>query len=269
MSRQQHTGKWRELEVMITVKAYPNPSKKYVEASCTAGVTSTGNWARLYPIKFRTLASERQFSKYTWVRVRVCKASDPRPESLTVDLDSIQVIRQVGRSQAWAERKAILYPLLDSSMCSLQTSQATTRRSLGFIRPKEIIRLEIQPTSPQWTSEELAYLRRQSFFDADSSPTELEKIPYDFFYHFRCEEPNCNSHRMKIVDWEIGQSYRSWSKRYGSDWEKKLRETYERQMREEKDTHLFVGTMLKHPQSWIIVGLFYPPRVQAEQMPLL
>ncbi|MBC7251224.1 MAG: hypothetical protein H5T62_13170 [Anaerolineae bacterium] len=269
MIEHSQANKWRELEVMITVKAYPNPSRKYVEASCTAGITRDGQWIRLYPVKFRTLDSEQQFSKYTWVRVRVCKASDPRPESFTVDMDSIQVIRRVGTAQAWAERKAILYPLRDLSMCSLQSAREAGGRSLGFIRPKEIIRLEIRPTSPHWTPAELACLRQQSFFDADSSPAELEKIPYDFFYHFRCEDPHCNSHRMKVVDWEICQSYRSWFQRYGDDWQEKLREKYERQMRDERDTHFFVGTMLKHPQSWIIVGLFYPPKVSAEQMSLL
>jgi hypothetical protein len=31
-------------------------------------------------------------------------------------------------------------------------------------------------------------------------------------------------------------------------------------MIEKKDTHFFVGTIHQHPASWIIVGLFYPPK---------
>ena len=26
------------------------------------------------------------------------------------------------------------------------------------------------------------------------------------------------------------------------------------------DTHVFVGTVHKHPKNWVIVGLFYPPK---------
>jgi hypothetical protein len=26
----------------------------------------------------------------------------------------------------------------------------------------------------------------------------------------------------------------------------------------DKDTHFYVGTILAHPQSWVIIGVFYP-----------
>ena len=31
-------------------------------------------------------------------------------------------------------------------------------------------------------------------------------------------------------------------------------------MIEKFDTHFYVGTVHQHPKSWIIVGLFYPPK---------
>ena len=31
-------------------------------------------------------------------------------------------------------------------------------------------------------------------------------------------------------------------------------------MIEKKDTHFFVGTVASHPNRWIIIGLFFPPR---------
>jgi hypothetical protein len=31
-------------------------------------------------------------------------------------------------------------------------------------------------------------------------------------------------------------------------------------MIKKNDTHFFVGTVHQHPGSWIIVGLFYPPK---------
>jgi hypothetical protein len=58
----------------------------------------------------------------------------------------------------------------------------------------------------------------------------------------------------------MGQSYRRWSGDYGPDWEAKFRERYETEMIQKNDTHFYVGTVHKHPNRWIIVGLFYPPR---------
>ena len=43
-------------------------------------------------------------------------------------------------------------------------------------------------------------------------------------------------------------------------WEAKFRQRFETEMIQKNDTHFFVGTIHQHPGSWIIVGLFYPPR---------
>ena len=45
-------GREERLKVLITVKTYPIPSKKYDELVCTAGVTESGDFVRLYPINF-------------------------------------------------------------------------------------------------------------------------------------------------------------------------------------------------------------------------
>ena len=34
----------------------------------------------------------------------------------------------------------------------------------------------------------------------------------------------------------------------------------ENEMINKYDTHFYVGTVHQHPDAWIIVGLFYPPR---------
>ncbi len=251
---------WHTLEVLVTVKAYPNPSRKYVEASCMAGITRDRRWVRLYPIPHRMLESERQFSKYTWIRVQAIRArEDHRPESLKVNIDSIQPLETVGTEDDWAERCRLLLPLKDSSMCALRHTQPKTNRSLGLIRPREVIAFEIEPTSAQWTPEQQAVLSQQGFWDRSPART-LEKIPYNFYYRYVCEATDCPGHRMKVVDWELHQSYRKWRDQYGDDWEQKLRDRYVDWMLRERDLHFFVGTMLKHPQSWIIIGLFYPPK---------
>ena len=41
---------------------------------------------------------------------------------------------------------------------------------------------------------------------------------------------------------------------------RKFRQTYETEMIHKNDTHFYVGTVASHPNRWIIIGLFYPPR---------
>ena len=70
---------------------------------------------------------------------------------------------------------------------------------------------------------------------------------------------------MKCTDWEMGQSWRKWRTDYGDDWEAAFRQEYETEMRDKFDTHLYVGTLNKYPKEWIVVGLFYPPKVARER----
>jgi hypothetical protein len=56
------------------------------------------------------------------------------------------------------------------------------------------------------------------------------------------------------------RDYRRWRGQYGADWEAAFRNRFEKEMIDKFDTHFFVGTVHQHPGSWIIVGLFYPPR---------
>lgn len=80
--------------VLVTVKAYPNPSKKYGETVCCAGIdTATGEWVRLYPIPYRDLDISQKFKKYTVIKIRCHKAlDDHRLESYKVDCDSMALI---------------------------------------------------------------------------------------------------------------------------------------------------------------------------------
>lgn len=43
----------------------------------------------------------------------------------------------------------------------------------------------------------------------------LEEIPYRFRYRYTChDEPGCQGHHQRLLDWELGQSYRSWRDKY-------------------------------------------------------
>jgi len=249
-----------KLKVLIVAKTYPQPAWRGIEVSCTQGVTEQGDWVRLFPVPFRLLQGRQQFKRYQWVEVDATKARDPRPESYHIDPDSIQILSDpIPTTNKWEERKKLLYPLLSPSIEDLDDTRKANGTSLGFVKPKTIDRFIIQPTELDWTPEQRARLAQQSFFYKSPSKL-LEKIPFDFRYRFRCDDPRCSGHIMKVNDWEICQAYRSWKQKYGGGWEEKFRLRFETEMIERKATCFFVGTLSRHPHRWTITGLFYPPK---------
>jgi hypothetical protein len=247
--------------VLITVRTYPTPAKKGVEVSCTAGITQQGEWIRMFPLPYRRLASHQRFTKYQWIELNVTKArGDSRPESYTPDLDSIEIIGSVPTNNKWQMRKELLAPVISHCLCCLRTRREELGYpTLGFFKPGSIRRLLVDKDDPNWTPEQLAKLRQRLLFEP-SPAQELEKIPYSFKYEFRCDHGECGGHSLSCTDWELGESYRKWRDQYGPDWLIKFRQMYERDMIETKNTHFFVGTLHGHPGTWIIVGLFYPPK---------
>lgn len=256
-------------KVLIVVKTYPMPAKKGVEVSCTAGITDDRKWIRLFPIPYRFLSDDRRFQKYQWISVNVVRPSgDIRPESYRLTgSDAIQVLDgPLPTTGAWRARREVILPLRASSLCYLVRERNERQvPTLGIFRPKEIKKLVIERTSDTWTRDELAILRQSDFFDERPS-VELEKVPYTFLYKFSCDDDSCNGHELSCWDWEMGEAWRRWRDKYRSGWEVKFRQRFETEMIEKKDTHFFVGTVHRHPNRWIIVGLFYPPKTQQSDL---
>jgi hypothetical protein len=262
-------------EALIVVKTYPTPSQKSVETSCTAAITRAGEWLRLFPVPFRRLDEEQQFGKYQWVQVSVIKSSDARPESYKLDWTGSggSPIRILGDAlptdHEWRARKEIVLPLRAPSLCFLMREwKKNLRPTLGIFRPRTIRRLLIEPDATDWSPKQLAALQLDQgrlFSDARQVP-QLEKLPFRFLYDFSCDDNACRGHKLTCADWEIGQSWRAWQDRYGGGWEHALRQRYEEDMIQKCDTHFYVGTVHRHPSQWIIVGLFYPPKVRQADM---
>lgn len=252
-------GPWEKKKVFITARTYPTPAKKGVEVSCTAGITDGGEWIRLFPIPYRFLDFDKRFSKYQWIEVEAAKASDPRPESYEVNVDSIRILSSVSSEKGtWQARKDIIYPLKAHCLCCLQNERNEKGHpTLGFYKPRLIRRFLIRPTDPNWSEQDLVKLSQSSMFEKTSFKL-LEKIPYKFIYQIFCDENDCKGHHLSCTDWEMGQAFRSWREKYGNGWEVKFRQKFEQDVIIRFDTHLSVGTVSTHPASWIIVGLFYP-----------
>lgn len=255
------SAKYEHKRVLITVRTYPAPARRGVEVSCSGGITDSGEWIRLFPIPYRFLSFDKRFRKYQWIDAMVKRSSDPRPESYEVDLDSIEILGEpVPTHKQWLERKALILPLASPSLCHLQEQRHITGQTLGIFKPREIQGFVIKKDAPDWTHQEREKLLQHSLFQQSAKFEPLEKIPFKFLYRFRCDDTSCGGHLLSCVDWELGQAYRSWRDKYGEHWEAKLRDRFQHDMITKCDTHFFVGTVRAHPDSWIIVGLFYPRR---------
>lgn len=255
MSDQDETKK-----ALIVVRTYPVPAKHGVEVSCTAAITDSGQWLRLFPVPWRYLDTDQRFRKYQWVEVTVTKARDSRPESYKLKPDGIRIVSSLGTENDWSARKQVIFPLRSHCLCCLKRRRdADGFPTLGIFRPKRIERLMISRDDPNWSEPQLALLRQGHLF-VQNPKAELEKIPFRFQYKFWCADAECTGHTLICTDWEMSQSWRKWHDEYGDAWEGKFRNRYETDMIHKYDTHFYVGTVHQHPDTWIIVGLFYPSR---------
>lgn len=254
-------------KALIVVRTYPTPAKKGAEVSCTAAITDKGEWLRLFPVPWRYLSDAEKFRRYQWVEAIVEKASDPRPESYKLTQGGIRILTApLSTDNGWLLRREVVEPLRAHCLCCLiKKRDADQHPTLGVFKPKTIDRLIITPDDPEWTSSQLAILTQGHLF-TERPKQQLEKIPYKFQYKFTCDEPDCKSHTLSCTDWEMAEAWRSWRDQYGAQWEEKFRQRFETEMIEKYDTHFFVGTVHQHPASWIIVGLFYPPKVAQARM---
>jgi len=144
----------QKLKVLITVKTYPIPSAKYDELVCTAGVTETGDFIRLYPVNFRDLPFSQQYKKYQWIEVVAEKhrGRDVRKESYRPDCDSIQKLGEPIKSNPgnWAERARYALAKKARSMEELQDRRKADRTSLGIFKPKKVHDLVVSADDPDW-----------------------------------------------------------------------------------------------------------------------
>ena len=88
-------------------------------------------------------------------------------------------------------------------------------------------------------------------------PDQIEKV---FSYKFHCDDPKCKGHDMICEDWELFEAFRSWKKKYPvpTELEKKLKEKFDTNMRK-RDLYFIVGTTSQFG-TWVIIGLYYPPK---------
>jgi hypothetical protein len=256
------SGEWLEREALVIVKAYPNPSAKHFETVCVAAVTVEEGWVRLYPVNFRSLPDDKRFRKYQLVRLRMKKHErDSRPESYRPDEESIQLLDTIESQNAWRERWRWIRPTIGPSMCELMRRQKIHGASLGCIKPRLIKGLPIEDADPDWSDRKKAIMCQIPLFDP--ADAKLEKIPFVFRYEYVCEDPSCRGHRQSIIDWELMELYRKVRDRHPTRDEilAKVRQKFLDELcGADKDTHFFVGNHSLYPSSFMVLGVFWPPK---------
>ncbi|WP_322973900.1 hypothetical protein [Actinacidiphila oryziradicis] len=134
---------------------------------------------------------------------------------------------------------------------------------MGIFRPAEVTGFRLASAEP-WPTSKAALADQLDMFDQDLS--RLEWVPLEFRYSFRCADKECPGHAMGLKDWEAGESYRKFLRKYGERAvQDKLRERwFDRMFTPDRAVHCFVGNISAHPKTFMLLGLFYPQRKVVE-----
>jgi len=258
------TESTQKTEVLITVMTYPLPSMSYQELICTAGITRSGEWVRLYPINYRYLPKDKQYKKYQWIEVELGNrgsGNDKRKESRKPVLETIKLLGEpLTTEKNWQERRALIDRLPHRTVKQCVEAHAIDRTSLGVVRPSRILDMKIEETDRQWKPEWDALFLQLTLFGEAQKP--LAKIPYKFSYIFECED-NPKAHKAMCEDWELGVLFLKEVKRLGS--ESQAAESVRNRFLNDlcaptKDTRFFMGTVFPY-NTWVVLGVFWPPKV--------
>lgn len=265
--------------ILITVKTYPVLSKKYRELVCTAGVTESGEWRRLFPIQFRALYGTNQtYKKYQWIEAELEKSSkDKRPESYRIVGNSLRTEgKPLSSANHWSARKSAFLNKVElhDDLARLIARAHDNELSLGAFRPARILDFKWKPVEREWDPDTLAELemkkKQLDFFIPEETIAKqfevVQKLPYKFSYKF--EDARGKVSTLMIEDWEIGALY--WNCLADSEGDEaaaleKVRTKYWGEFVEsgEIDLTLILGTtqkfhQMKSDNPFLIIGVFYP-----------
>lgn len=249
-------------DLLVLTKTYPNPSMNYCETSCVAAINEKGELRRLYPIPFRFLQKEKQFKKWQWIKSKIEKSPDKRPESHHIDVVCLTTGETISTDNHWSNRINLINHLIFPSFTELEKCRIAEKCSMGFIRPENVKFNLVKRKDTEWSDREVSYLQQQGLFDTSDikNKTILKKIPYEFRYSFN-EETECGiqTYDFMITDWEICQFFWMCQDRYGTSWEIYFRQKMEEYL-PSKDLILMMGTIHRFPDKWLIIGVVYPPK---------
>lgn len=263
---------YHKKRLLIWGKTAPEPSDKYIETVCTGAVDVDGKPYRLFPIPFRYLSGEQQFKKYQWIDAEIKKSTkDGRLESYEIKHETIKILNAIPTDDnAWSKRAEWMFKnntWVYNSVEELYEKQNLTGTSLGVVRPRQIIDIQLHERSAEDQKKHIQKVKdirqkidarnAQASLFYESNPTEVLKIGFmqeRIQIHWLCENPNCKMHKMSVIDWELIELQR----REGNDPAiAKLRSYCDLT---KYDIRFFLGNLKQHPGSFIIGGIWYPKK---------
>lgn len=246
--------------VTILVKAAPQPSKKHQETVCCAGLDPSGNWKRLFPVRFRQLRNDQSFKRWSVVDFTYSKpTNDIRKESCKVHEESIVVVDQVGNA---VKKSNLIEPVIVSS----EIEAADRSDSLAVIRPNEVelkwkarSRAKIEEARAAFD----AQARQASMFDKELDT--IEPCPFDIKLAFT--DGDGRRREKACADWETQAAFFSLRRKYGEVGAlEHLQRTYCEQY-VQSGMVLALGNMAARPQTWQLLGII--PIAETKQASLL
>jgi len=262
-------------QIIVLTKTYPELSSKYGPIVCTVGVNEYGEWRRLYPIPYEIWINDKyksiRFRKWDIIEVDVSNkppSHDRRFESRRVlNFEKIKIIDHIDK---WSHRLNIIKELLDPDIESIINSG----KSLGVIKPRIVSDFFDKPR--QRLKDEAEKIVLKKIDEADSKVTlleyiniiddefvlaevrkpeiKIEKLPW-IGYKFYCNNPKCKGHEMMVIDWEAQELFRKYKTVEGPVKEKLYNELVFK-----RDLYFILGNTWRYHKSFMIIGLFYPPK---------
>lgn len=258
--------------VLITVKATPQPSEKYGDTVCVAGIrldTPTPTWIRLYPIAFRYLGDDAQFAKYDIVEVTVRRREgDTREESYTPEEGSWT---KTGHLNPWKPRHEIMRDVPVTTTCELmrEARRIHSAPSLGLVYPRKVQGLRFEHHKP-WTDEQIRKMtsrierENSALIPVGPVPKVLIAPRLKVQYHYVCAGAQCPSHVGRILDWELTSLQNRYASASIEQLQKVITQNFFTMMfNEKRETGLFMGNFELAAQRGVfsVLGVYWPPRV--------
>lgn len=236
-----------EEKILITVRTYPNISGQYVETVCTGGITVSGEWRRLYPVPLRYLDSGQQYHTWDVITVKVKPGNDGRIETRRPQNQTIQVIDHI---KSETIRHQWVKPTIAESMQEFTAAE----RTLGPVAVSEVLDLVAEPVSAEWSEAEKQKIAQERLFD-DTKP--LEKIPFKFRLVWK--DGAGAEHKSMFLSWEVCQTWRSWSRDYGTSTIERMRDKWLNDvLSPDKQVAFFMGNMASRRQIFMVCGTYQP-----------
>lgn len=266
--------------VLITVKASPQPSARYGDTVCVAGIRVDGgrsDWIRLYPLPFRWMGVEQQFKKFDLIDVEVRRETkDTRPESYRPDIDTVKIVRHL---DGWKDRQPIMSKVSRTSTCALSVAAKESHNapSLGMVTVHTLDRVRVEPFAG-WSDAQKSRIAAAAnltplalFGDVGKTPTELKAPRFIVRYDYHCAEDRCPGHVGQVLDWELtalqGRLHRDGDDVVKAAIEKRF---HEQMFAPGKQTSFFMGNF-EDPRkrgSFSVLGVYYPPEGVASSVSL-